>query len=120
MSNGVLLIGSKDTFRGSYEGGGVFKSGAKSDDFKSVPELFPKGKNWDRCHYEEWIAACKGGPKAYSNFDVSGPVTEIVLLGNVAVRAGQRIEWNASKLKVTNVASANEFIRTKARPGFGV
>ena len=119
-SNGILLVGSKDSFRGNYEGAGVFKSGATIEDFKQVPEIFPKGKNWDRCHYEEWTAACKGGPKTSSNFDVSGPVTEIVLLGNVALRAGQRIEWDSKKLKVTNVKSANQYVRTTPRAGFKV
>jgi hypothetical protein len=49
-------------------------------------------------HHEEWIAACKGGPKAPSNFEIAGPVTEAVLLGNVAIRSGRKLQWNARKL----------------------
>lgn len=118
--NGLLVVGAKDTFLGSYEGGGAFKSGATYEDFKHIPETLPKNENWDRCHYEEWIAACKGGPRAYSNFDVAGPVTEVVLLGNVALRAGQRLEWDAKKLKVTNVKSANQFLKREYRKGWKV
>jgi len=116
--NGVLVVGANDTMLTNYEGGARFKSGRSYDDFKGVPELFPKRTNWDRCHYEEWITACKGGPKAYSNFDTAGPVTEAVLLGNVAIRAGQRIEWDAKRLRVTNAPAANQFIRTTYRPGW--
>ena len=118
--NGVLVIGGKDTYLTSYEGGGEFKSGATHADFKNIAETLPKNPNWDRCHYEEWIAACKGGPRAYSNFDVAGPVTEVVLLGNVALRAGQRIEWDAKKLQVTNVKAANDFLKTEYRKGWQV
>ena len=118
--NGILLVGTKDTMLSNYEGGAEFKSGAGYADFASVPELFPKNPNWERSHYEEWIAACKGGPKAHSNFDVAGRVTEIVLLGNVALRAGQRIEWDAKRLRVTNVKDANRLVRTEPRKGFKV
>jgi hypothetical protein len=120
-TNGVILVGDKDTFYvPSYWGKGMFISGAKYDDFKSVAETLPKADNFDRCHYEEWIAACKGGPKAYSNFDNSGPLTEMVLLGNVAIRAGKKIEWNSKSLKVTNDKDANRLLRKKYPKGWGV
>jgi predicted dehydrogenase len=117
--NGVILVGEKDTlYVPSYWGRGEFLSGAKYEDFKSIPETLPKASNWDRCHYEEWIAACKGGPKAYSNFDMSGPLTEMVLLGNVALRAGKMIEWDAKKMKVTNDKTANRLIRKNYTKGW--
>lgn len=116
--NGVLVVGSSDTMLTSYEGGAKFKSGRGYDDFKSVPELFTKYSNWDRCHYEEWIRACKGGPKTLSNFDVAGPVSETVLLGNVAIRAGHRIEWDARRQRVTNDAGANALIHPPYRQGW--
>ncbi len=121
--NGVLTVGSKDTLYSSpgYIGSGVFKSGAKQVDFKnSVPETLPKPENWDRCHYEEWIAACKGGPKPHSNFDVAGPVSEVVLLGQVALRAGKPLEWDAKNLTVTNVRDANQFVKTDYRKGWKI
>jgi predicted dehydrogenase len=120
-TNGVILVGDKDTlYVPSYWGKGEFLSGAKYEDFSSVAETLPKKDNFDRCHYEEWIAACKGGPKAYSNFDNSGPLTEMVLLGNVALLAGRKIEWNAKKLKVTNDKAANRFLTKEYRKGWGV
>lgn len=118
-ANGQVIIGTKDTFysRG-YNGGGFFKSGARLEDFAHIPETLPKRQNWERCHYEEWIEACKGGPKSYSNFDVAGPVTEVVLLGQLASRMGEPLEWDAKRLRVSNVRRANDFLRTKYRRGW--
>jgi predicted dehydrogenase len=66
----------------------------------------------------EWIEACKGGPKALSSFDYSGPLTEMVLLGNLAVRLGKRIEWDAQSLKATNAPEADQLIRRPYRKGW--
>ena len=121
-SNGIVLVGDKDTlFVPSYWGDGQFLSGAKTADFKDVPQSVPRAPGeFDKGHYNEWINACKGGPKAMSNFDYSGPMTEAVLLGNVALRAGGKIEWDAKALKVTNVPEANRLVRKSYRNGWGV
>jgi len=120
-TNGVIMLGDKDTlYVPSYWGPGVFLSGTKYEDFGSIPDKFPKCNNFDRCHYEEWINACKGGPEARSNFNHSGPLTETVLLGNVALRAGEKIEWDAKRLKVTNLREANQYVTKKYRKGWKV
>jgi predicted dehydrogenase len=66
-------------------------------------------------HMREWIEACKGGEPAGANFDYSGQLTEMVLLGNLAVRTGKKIEWNAKKMKCTSFAGANQYVRKKYR-----
>ncbi len=71
-------------------------------------------------HYEEWIKACKEGTPTTCSFDYSGPLTETVLLGNVAFRSGGPIEWDAKNLKVTNNDSANQFIERKYREGWRI
>ena len=92
------------------------------EDFKNIPQTLPRhseaSKDNDAAHHAEWIAACKGEGKALSHFDYSGPMTEAVLLGNVALRAGKKIQWDAKQLKVTNVPEANEFIRKEYRKGW--
>ena len=45
-------------------------------------------------HQREWIDACKGGPSPLSNFDYAGPLTETVLLGTIAIRTGQKMNWD--------------------------
>ncbi|MFH1746168.1 MAG: Gfo/Idh/MocA family oxidoreductase, partial [Planctomycetota bacterium] len=69
-------------------------------------------------HHKEWIAACKGGPRPGSNFDYAGPLTEAVLLGNVALRAQQRLEWDPDEMKVSNVPAANAYLRREYRAGW--
>jgi predicted dehydrogenase len=121
--NGVILVGDKDTlYVPSYWGPGEFLSGAKTADFKDVPESLPRARlKFDDGHYAEWIDAIKGGPRPMSNFvDYSGPLAEAVLLGNVAIRAGQRIDWDAKNLKVTNAPEANRLIRKQYRTGWEI
>jgi hypothetical protein len=70
-------------------------------------------------HYEEWLEACKGGTKPMSNFDYSGPLTETVLLGVLALRSpGKRLEWDSANLKVTNAPELDPFIKTEYRNGW--
>lgn len=119
--NGVIMVGDKDTlYVPSYWGTGNFISGAKVDDYRNIPQSLPRLPDFDKNHYKEWTNACKGGPKALSNFDYSGPMTEAVLLGNVAIRSGKRIQWNSEELKVTNVAEANQYIKTTYRKGWAL
>ena len=79
-----------------------------------VPKTIPRVANED----EEWVAACKGGPAALSNFSRSGPFTEMVLLGNLAIRAGEKVEWDPMNLRSANSSKANEFVRRDYRKGW--
>jgi hypothetical protein len=63
-------------------------------------------------HYQEWIRACKGGTPAGSNLvDHAGPLTEMVLLGNLAIRTGKRIHWDAEHMTCTGMPEADQYIR---------
>ena len=68
---------------------------------------------------EEWILACKGeGPQPLCHFGYSGPLTEANHLGNVAFRAGKKIEWNAKEMKIPNAPEAEKFLGRKYREGW--
>jgi hypothetical protein len=70
-------------------------------------------------HNEEWLLACKGGPRPVSNFEYAGPLTEIVLLGVLSLRApGKRLQWDSENLKVKNAPELNEHIHTPYRKGW--
>ncbi len=76
-------------------------------------------------HFEEWIRAIKGGPAAMSNFpDYASPLTETILLGNLAVWAaadagqGKKIEWDAKELKATNAPEVEHIVKPKYRDGY--
>lgn len=62
----------------------------------------------------EWTNAIKTGAKPSSDFDYSAPLTEFVLLGNLAIRSGETIEWDAANMRVSNVESANQYITRPA------
>ena len=65
------------------------------------------------------MLACKGGPRPVSNFDYSGPLTEIVLLGVLALKApGRRLEWDSENLKVKNAPELNHLVHTEYRKGW--
>src|SRR5207302_9519239 len=71
--------------------------------------------------YAEWIAACKGGTPAGSNFpDHAGPLTEMVLLGNLALRTAQVLEIDSRSGEVANTKVPAEYVRSEYRAGWTV
>jgi hypothetical protein len=66
-------------------------------------------------HYRDWIRAAKGGEVAASNFSIAGPFIEWALLGAIAVRCEGKLEWDSARMKVTNLAEANAYLRPKIR-----
>jgi hypothetical protein len=73
-------------------------------------------------HFAEWVAAIRGGEPAMSNFpDYSGPLTETILLGNLAVWAnGKKIEWDAKELKATNAPEVMRVVKREYRSGWSL
>lgn len=83
-------------------------------------------------HGEEWIRACKGGPKAGSHFERAAVLTEVVQLGNVAIRWSAKqhaaktngcpvkLLWDAEAGRVANVPEANRFLQTETRKGWEI
>jgi hypothetical protein len=87
-------------------------------DYKRPAKTIPRVPGNDP--HLDWIRACKGGPAACSNFDISGPFTEWVLLGNLAIRLNKKIEWDSEKLRVKNAPEAEELIRGGYRHGWKI
>ena len=71
-------------------------------------------------HHQDWLDACKGGEPASSNFDYGGPLTEMVLLGVIAMRnSGTKLLWDNEKMEFTNKKStANELIKPEYHNGW--
>jgi hypothetical protein len=69
-------------------------------------------------HQQEWIAACKGGPKPLSSIDHSGPAMELLLLGNVASLVGQAVEFDPVDGQIVNHQQANRALRPEPREGW--
>jgi predicted dehydrogenase len=81
-------------------------------------EKLPSNNKDDYGMKEEWVAGIIGGPKPYSNFDFAAMLTETILLGNVAVRFGKKLEWDGPNLKVTNSKEATDFLKVEYRKGW--
>ncbi len=115
-NSGALVVGSKGTLYSSNDYGGNRKLLPKKnfEGYQPPPETLPRSPG----HHNEWIQACKGGPKAMSNFDYAGPLTEFILLGNVAMKVGKKILWDAKACKVTNAPEAASLIKREYRKGW--
>ena len=114
---GCLFEGDKGKIMcGCYGKGVRIIPETKMKEYKRPPKTIARSKG----HYVDWLEACKGGKPASSNFDYAGPLTEIVLLANVALRAGEKIEWDGPNMRVTNVAEANAYVRRLYRGGWSL
>jgi len=79
------------------------------DAYKPPPKTLPRSPGNER----EWLDACKGSKvKPGGNFEFEGLVTETLLLGNVAARTGQKLNWDRTNLKVNN----SDFVQNQIRP----
>jgi hypothetical protein len=68
----------------------------------------------------EWVEAIRGGEPAGCNFDWAAIITEAVLLGNIAIRAGKDLQWDAEKMKFANNVKANEYVTPNYRSGWSL
>ncbi len=92
-------------------------------DYRSTPSMRPE-KVYPRIkgsQLDEWIRAIKGeGPKPGSSFEYSGPLTETIVLGTLAIRTGQAIDYDAATMTISNNDAAHALIKAEARPGYRV
>ena len=116
-ANATLYIGETGKILADHGSAPRLLPESKMADFKKPPKTLPRAKNG---HHQEWIAACKGGPAALSNFDYAGTLTEMVLLGNIAIRTGKKIFWDSENLKITNIPEANQLVKREYRPGWAL
>jgi predicted dehydrogenase len=117
-ATGRLLIGDKGKILGTS-----LIPESRAQEYGAPPKVLPRSPG----HYQEWVDACKGGNPGGSHFDWAGPLTETVLLGNVALRPELREEltrgkllWDAPNMKITNFPAANEFLRREYRKGWSL
>jgi hypothetical protein len=97
------------------------KYAALNDIPQTVPRNEFKGDS-DRKQHLEWIAAIKEGnpQKCYSRFEIAAQLTEIMLLGCVALRAGKKLEWDGPNMVAKNCPEAAPFIKRENRPGWAL
>jgi predicted dehydrogenase len=122
-ANGVMLVGDDGVLLTDWDTTWRMFPDERAKEYGTPPQVLARSPG----HHEEWLQACKGGPTPGSNFDWAGPLTESVLLGNVALRSQLRDDltrkkllWDSDKMAFTNHESANQFLRREYRDGWQV
>ena len=116
--DGVLYVGDQGKIMHKSHGGKpTLLPLSQMNGFQRPEETIPRVKG---SHEQNWIDACKGGEPACSGFDYSGPLTEVVLLGNLAIRTEGQLLWDGPNMRVTNNQAANEFVRREYRRGWAL
>jgi predicted dehydrogenase len=93
----------------------------------AMPQIFPEEKFADfeipvvpaRDHYVSWADACRGEDTTTSHFDYSGPLSETVLLGTIAIRIpATKLSWNVDRMELTGSPRAQDLLTKPYRPGW--
>ena len=130
----LILVGEKGRmFFARSRQDWVFKPETLTTDFTEPPKTIPRVPGEPRVGesdpqsaqvdpsggpYVEWLNAIRSGTPALSNFSASGPFSETVLLGNLALRLGKRVQWDAKNLAAKNAPEAAAIIRRPYRKGW--
>jgi hypothetical protein len=116
-ANGSLFVGDKGLITtGTYGENTRLLPVEKMHDYKMPAEFLTRSPG----HYRDWIRAAKGGEPACSNFSVSGPFTEWITLGVLALRFEGKLEWDSEKMRVTNNVEANKLIKPMTKKGWNI
>lgn len=114
--NGSLFLGERGRIAIQHDKFPKLLPEEKFEGFKPPEPSLPPSPG----HHLQWIEACKTGSRTGSPFSYAGPFTEIVLLGNVAYRAGGMIEYDPHSMKITNLSEANRYLKKDYRKGWEV
>ncbi|MFH1718172.1 MAG: Gfo/Idh/MocA family oxidoreductase [Planctomycetota bacterium] len=113
--SGTIFVGDKGKIiSDEYSGAPRIIPESKMKEYKVPPKTLPRSIG----HHNEWVEACKGGKPAGSNFEFASLLTEVVLLGNVALKAGKKLYWDGPRMTVTNAPEANAYLHRPYREGW--
>ncbi|MCY2952564.1 MAG: Gfo/Idh/MocA family oxidoreductase [Planctomycetota bacterium] len=121
VDTGAIVYGDKGAIMyGSHGAGGVrIIPEAKMRDYRKPAPTLPRIRGGG--HEQDWAQAVKSGRKAGSDFSYGGPLTEIALLGVIAIKMlGTKLQWDAQRMQFTNCPEANQFIDPPYRTGWSL
>lgn len=128
-TSGALVVGSKGAIFSENDYGARYTMLPEADfaDYKKPEQTLPRipfNAGGDQRQKWEFVATVKGEyePGTMSNFGYAGRLTETILVGNLALRAGEgkRIAWDAENLKSTNMPEINQFVSREYRSGWEI
>lgn len=117
---GVLMVGEKGCIYSSHwntgamirlEGELRLTDVLRHPATRDIPQSLPRSKG----HAREWIDACRGEGRPFSEFDIGGKLTEIGLAGVLAIRTGRDLDWDGEMMEARNAPEAARLIRTEHR-----
>lgn len=112
VNDGTMYVGDKGIMLRSR-----IVPDKKMDEFGRAPQKLPRSPG----HWKEWLDACRGGKPAGANFaDHAAHLAEVVLLGNIAIRMNQKLEWDPVNMRFPNCPEADRFINPPYREGFSL
>ena len=112
-SMGIFFVGSEGILQADYGRYQIYPEQRAAE--VAAPEL----DSAPTPHHQQWIQACKTGSETGCHFGYSGPLTESVLLGNVAFRVGKTLKWDAAKM-TTGDSTADQLLRREYRDGWKI
>lgn len=113
--SGVLFVGDQGMLLSDYSQHALLPE-SQFAGFKRPDPFIPPSIG----HHAEWIQACKTGSATTCNFEYAGWLTEANHLGNVAFRAGTKLEWDPDQMRAPNCPEADRFIRREYRQGWNL
>ncbi len=116
---GAVIYGDKGAMmHGSHGAGGVkLIPDARNREYKRPEPSIARVPHQD--HHRDWLNAIFAGRQSGSPFEYGGPLTEIALLGVIAIRfPGQELLWDAGAMRFTNFAEANAYVAPPYREGW--
>ncbi|MBL9125995.1 MAG: Gfo/Idh/MocA family oxidoreductase [Verrucomicrobiales bacterium] len=117
VDTGAVVIGEKGTIiYGSHGAGGVrLIPASRMEAFQRPKKTLPRGLE----HHADWLQAIRSGKKAGSDFGYGGPLTEVAMLGVIAIKyPGQMLEWDAEAIRFQNFSEANAHLNPPYREGW--
>lgn len=118
FDSGAVIYGSKETVIHDSHGAAGLRviPETRRAAFTAPPKTLPRVTT---SHEQDWVRACKDGKPASSPFSYGGPLTELLLVGVIAMRLpGEKLEWNGREMKFTNNDKANALLHPKYREGW--
>ncbi len=122
IDSGCILVGETGILfsPSDYGAESYILRGTEIEPVRGDPQKLAKNGKGDDGMKAEWVAGIKGGPAPFSNFGYAARLTEAILLGNVAIRVGKKLEWDAASLRATNCPEADQYIKTEYRKGWSL
>jgi hypothetical protein len=111
---GMMLVGDKGRIIAGFRG----ENPQLYVDNKNITPPKPTVARINEDANNVWIDSFKNNTQSPGSFIYSGPVTETILLGGVALRTGKKVEYDSSNMKITNIPDANKYLVREYRKGW--